>query len=345
MAAVAMVVLASVAQFLVAPYNQAFLTPVRRIGALEFTGHQFLLCVGTGYLSLVLAFVWLAPAGAAQGKSLLCLRALWGTLRRWCGHSPLRAWTHDERVAVLATLLKIYFAPMMVVSLMLFTVAALHNGAALLSDTTVGPGFASAFNRYGFWFAMHVILFVDVLLFTLGYVVETPALGNQIRSVEPTLLGWAVALLCYPPFNQITAAILGSQVSDFPQFNDPTAHLALNLLLLALMAVYAWATVALGLKASNLTHRGIVGRGPYAFIRHPAYVCKNMAWWIAAIPLVYAAFAVSWFEGALALASVLGWSMLYVLRALTEEDHLRGVDGEYAAYAARVRWRFIPGVY
>jgi protein-S-isoprenylcysteine O-methyltransferase Ste14 len=37
--------------------------------------------------------------------------------------------------------------------------------------------------------------------------------------------------------------------------------------------------------------------------------------------------------------------MLYALRALTEEDHLREVDGEYAAYAARVRWRFIPGIY
>jgi protein-S-isoprenylcysteine O-methyltransferase Ste14 len=33
-----------------------------------------------------------------------------------------------------------------------------------------------------------------------------------------------------------------------------------------------------------------------------------------------------------------------VLRALTEEDHLRSVDGEYATYAAKVRFRFIPGV-
>jgi protein-S-isoprenylcysteine O-methyltransferase Ste14 len=42
---------------------------------------------------------------------------------------------------------------------------------------------------------------------------------------------------------------------------------------------------------------------------------------------------------------VLGWTLIYVLRALTEEDHLRSVDGEYAAYAAKVRYRFIPGVY
>jgi len=36
--------------------------------------------------------------------------------------------------------------------------------------------------------------------------------------------------------------------------------------------------------------------------------------------------------------------MLYALRAVTEEDHLRGVDDEYAAYADKVRYRFIPGV-
>ena len=46
----------------------------------------------------------------------------------------------------------------------------------------------------------------------------------------------------------------------------------------------------------------------------------------------------------MALGSSVGWSLLYVLRAITEEDHLRGVDGDYAAYAARVKYRFIPGI-
>ena len=191
---------------------------------------------------------------------------------------------------------------------------------------------------------MQVILFVDVLLFTLGYLIELPSLKNEIRSVDPSLLGWAAALLCYPPFNSITSYVLGYQASDFPQFDDPTAHMVLNLILLTLMAIYASASVALGFKASNLTHRGIVARGPYAVIRHPAYTCKNMAWWIGSVPLVSAAFSQSLSSGVLALASVVGWTMLYILRALTEEDHLRSVNGEYAAYAAHVRFRFIPGL-
>jgi protein-S-isoprenylcysteine O-methyltransferase Ste14 len=200
------------------------------------------------------------------------------------------------------------------------------------------------FDRFGFWFLMQTILFVDVLIFTVGYLVESRRLGNEIRSVDPTLVGWAAAIVCYPPFNSVTRLILGAQTSDFPRFDDPTMHLALNLLLLTLMAIYASASVALGLKASNLTHRGIICRGPYVIIRHPAYVCKNMAWWIGAAPQVASAFERSFIDGVTSAASVLAWSAVYVLRALTEEDHLRSVDGEYAAYAAKVRYRFIPGL-
>jgi protein-S-isoprenylcysteine O-methyltransferase Ste14 len=249
-----------------------------------------------------------------------------------------------DRVALLATALKAFFGPLMAMSLMNFCMAALHNGAALLAASGADLGLRGLFDRFGFWFAMQVILFVDVAIFTVGYLVETPRLRNEIRSVDPTLLGWTAALLCYPPFNQVTASILGAQHSDFPQFSNPVAHLVLNSLLLALMAVYAAASVALGLKASNLTHRGIVGRGPYAIVRHPAYTCKNMAWWIGSAPLVAAAFERGPGAGLLALASVAGWTLLYVLRALTEEDHLLRVDGEYAAYAQRVRHRFVPGL-
>ena len=55
--------------------------------------------------------------------------------------------------------------------------------------------------------------------------------------------------------------------------------------------------------------------------------------------------AVSVLDSAVVLLSVFGWSVIYYLRAVTEEDRLRGVDGEYAQYCAKVRRRFIPGVY
>ena len=218
------------------------------------------------------------------------------------------------------------------------------NGAAMLHNGDSAGSLSELFNKYGFWLLIQLILLVDVLIFTVGYLVESHRLGNEIRSVDPTLLGWTATLLCYPPFNEITGKVLGSSVSDFPQFDDPSVHMALNLALLTLMCIYASASVALGLKASNLTRRGIVSRGPYSVVRHPAYVCKNMAWWIGSAPMVSVAFGLSLTDGLKSVASVLAWTMLYVLRALTEEDHLRKVDAAYAAYAAKVRYRFIPGV-
>ena len=156
--------------------------------------------------------------------------------------------------------------------------------------------------------------------------------------------GWAAALMCYAPFSALTYALLDAPREEFPQFADPTVHVVMNVMVLLLLALYTSASLALGLKASNLTHRGIVSRGPYAFVRHPAYVCKNVAWWIGSIPAVDAAFNESTFTGLQVSVSVVAVTALYVLRALTEEDHLRSVDGEYAAYATKVRYRFLPGL-
>jgi hypothetical protein len=339
-AASAAVVWTSCALYALAPYNQRLLSERHGGSSFSFSGAQFLFAGALVYGAL-LALYHALEADPGTSKSLRFWRVLRAFLR-----APATAWrcglAAADRLAVLTTLLKGFFGPMMTMYLMAHCTAAIGNGVAITGAW--GEGFVNLFDRYGFWFAMQVILFIDVLVFTLGYLIELPRLDNRIRSVDPSLLGWAAALLCYPPFNSITGAILGSPVSDFPQFDDPTAHLVLNATLLSLMAAYAGASLALGFKASNLTHRGIVARGPYAWVRHPAYTCKNMAWWIAAAPLVSAAFARSAFEGVSALASMAGWSLLYVLRALTEEDHLRSVDGEYATYAAKVRFRFIPGV-
>ena len=122
-------------------------------------------------------------------------------------------------------------------------------------------------------------------------------------------------------------------------------HFAANLCLLLALAVFSWASIALGFKASNLTNRGIVGHGPYAFVRHPAYTAKNLAWWIGALPNLYLVFASGdlW-RASYALLALCGWTAIYALRAITEERHLLLGNNGYAEYMARVRWRFIPGV-
>ena len=340
--AAAAITLTALASFVyaAAPYNENQIGHLYGWVGFSFTGAEFLFTAACAYCLLLLIYFLTEPAPGIS-KSLRCFQLVTRFAR-----SPTAFWQRGlaggDRLALLVTLLKAFFGPLMTISLMAFMMGALINGRAIFAGADMD--FRQMFDTHGFWFTIKAILFVDTLIFTVGYLVEIPRLRNEIRSVDPTLLGWFAAMICYPPFNHYTGLILGSPVSDFPRFDDPMAHIALNIALLALMAIYASASVALGFKASNLTHRGIVASGPYAFIRHPAYLCKNLAWWIGSVPLVLAGFAQSWFSGITAIASILGWSMVYVMRALTEEDHLRSVDGEYAAYAAKVRYRFIPGV-
>jgi protein-S-isoprenylcysteine O-methyltransferase Ste14 len=273
---------------------------------------------------------------------------------RW--RLPLKAnLSPGAKQAGLSVLLKFFFAPLMI-NWCLNHFAALGGSLAQLFDyMKAGVSGLQLFDNALFWACFQLILFVDTLLFTLGYIVEIPALRNRIRSVDRTFFGWFVCLICYPPFNQFTSQVLPWQSSDFPQFSTlpgdlsqgakEDLHVLANGLLLASLAVFSWASVALGFKASNLTNRGIVAHGPYSVVRHPAYAAKNLAWWIGAIPAIYFAFLTGGAsQGVPAVLFTLGWTGIYVLRAITEERHLLMIDNGYAQYMARVRWRFIPGV-
>lgn len=342
-AASSLLVAAGCALYQLSPFNRKQMDAYYGSTSLVFTGTQFLLASALVYITvLALYFLFFDPQPQAS-KSLRLLRLLARFLRQPRA-SLGRGLSADDKLVLFTTLLKAFFGPMMTLSLMDFCFGAWRNGHAIFESGALQLGLLAVFNRHGFWFLLQLILFVDVFVFTVGYLVELPRLGNQIRSVETTLVGWIAALACYPPFNLVTVAILGSYKSEFPTFENPTVHLAMNAVGLVLMAIYAAASVALGMKASNLTHRGIVARGPYAVVRHPAYICKNAAWWIGSVPFVAQAFQGSTFAGVQALGSVVAWTAIYALRALTEEDHLRRVDGGYAAYAAKVRYRFIPGV-
>jgi len=173
---------------------------------------------------------------------------------------------------------------------------------------------------------------VDVSIFAFGYLVELPQLKNQIRSVEPTLLGWAVCLMCYPPFNSFSFKLFDYPLQDHWTPLGSSGNKVATILCLVFWAIYVWASVALGAKASNLTNRGIVARGPYRFVRHPAYIAK------LSVSIVE-----SFFSGTKNFFLILSLIIVYGLRAWTEERHL-SKDPDYVEYKSKVRWRFVPGV-
>ena len=184
-----------------------------------------------------------------------------------------------------------------------------------------------------------LMFLIDVSFATVGYMLTMKPLDAHIRSANPYAAGWMAALICYPPFilmnpggpldyHQGTAGSGG-----WVHWLDgaPLALAAMGFALVALTAIYAWATVAFGLRFSNLTHRGILTHGPYAWTKHPAYLSKNLFWWLATMPFL----AVSgnpndMVRNTVLLAIVSG---VYYWRARTEEQHL-SQDPAYVEYAA-----------
>jgi protein-S-isoprenylcysteine O-methyltransferase Ste14 len=186
---------------------------------------------------------------------------------------------------------------------------------------------------WGLGLAYDIVFFVDCGWALMGYTSESRWLGNKTRSVEPTPFGWLVCLACYPPYNNVLGTYL--PLNDGAAIiTSETTLLVFRAVTVLLFAIYASATVSFGFKFSNLTHRGVVTRGPYSLVRHPAYLCKCAAWWLEHIPrmTITKAFFLSLLCG------------VYALRAWTEERHL-GRDPEYQAYKKKVRWVLFPGVY
>ena len=234
------------------------------------------------------------------------------------------------RLSMLSLLVKIYYLPIMTTFLvdhyMFF--ANWFSKSVSIADLTAGDWLTGI----GYRLLFQSIFVLDTAIFSFGYAVELPALRSRIRSVEPTLLGWAVTLSCYPPLNVATDIVLGRAYSKTVLSFWLAA--GSNVIIISCFLVYVWASVALLFKASNLTHRGIVVHGPYRYIRHPAYAAKNLAWWFEWLPSL---------TNPANLVSMIGWNAIYILRAITEERHL-GKDPVYREYCRKVKYRFIPGL-
>jgi len=223
-----------------------------------------------------------------------------------------------EKIALLFFLVKLFFIPIMYNF-------AISNLNSLKFDL---------FNAYWYPLVLTFLFTLDTIIFAFGYSFEFKSLKNVVRSVEPTIFGWAVALVCYPPFNQYIGSYVPWGASEYVKFSNPNHTLILQIVVVFLLIIYTWASVALGPKASNLTNRGIVSKFPYSIVRHPAYICKVTMWWITLIPVINLSFFMGMFF----------WTLIYFFRAITEERHLIK-DQDYVEYCKKVKWKFIPGVY
>lgn len=236
--------------------------------------------------------------------------------------------TPQEINYLLGWLVKGFFLPLMYCFLIF----------KLNSLRTIDPDSFSSFRSYLYQLSYESLFFIDGLFGAVGYASTLKLLGTEIRSTEPTLKGWVVALVCYDPFWRVVGATYISYAHSRPWgklLEDwPTLYTIWGLAIVLLVFIYAFSTVMFGIRFSNLTNRGIITNGPYRWTKHPAYIAKNLTWWLLTVPFLPP-------DGSLLtavkLSAMLGLAnLIYYLRAKTEEHHL-SQDPVYREYTEYIR--------
>jgi len=196
------------------------------------------------------------------------------------------------------------------------------------------------------WSAAWVFLVVSAII--------GPACGLWLAKTDPALLAERLRptfqadqpaadkkfMLTFVVVTLIWLVAIGldrrAQASDVPL---PLQALGLAMYLLS-TAFIMWvfrenSFAAPVVKVQAERHHRVVSSGPYAFVRHPMY--SGIMLFFFGVPLLLG----SWWG--VAIAPV--FAVLFGIRARIEERAL--VEGlpDYADYAARVRYRLVPGLW
>lgn len=207
------------------------------------------------------------------------------------------------------------------------TIMAAHSLAHRLSFATLGM------NDY-LLLAIFFVISIDVLFGAIAYLLTLRVLDAHIRSTEPTLLGWILCLVCYPPIWFMMSEsylVVGSPAMDWRTWlhGEPTLFFAWGVMVFLVYGTYTLCTITMGLRASNLTYRGLITSGPYRYSKHPQYIAKWFGWLIMIVPFIS---PVGPFTALRSTVLLFGMGLLYYWRARTEENHLSNYP-EYVAYA------------
>ncbi|MBI3441069.1 MAG: isoprenylcysteine carboxyl methyltransferase [Proteobacteria bacterium] len=234
-------------------------------------------------------------------------------------------WTEVDwkklREHALNWLIKAYFLPLMMIS--------------LFSNMVLLVGWNKGFDHFLliYDFLWNSLYTVDLLVVTCGYILSLRLHDSHIRTPNPYAAAWAVALVCYKPFSNLRFSSYlpyGSEEAWKGWFSCETIFQVLwGTCILILTAMYSYTSLNFGLRFSNLTHRGIITNGAYRYSKHPAYITKNLSWWLAAMPFVGTGTGFDIFRTCIMLMLV---NVIYYLRAKTEEKHL-STDPVYVQYA------------
>ncbi|MDA9507000.1 isoprenylcysteine carboxyl methyltransferase [Bradyrhizobium sp. CCBAU 11386] len=213
--------------------------------------------------------------------------------------------------------------------------------------TTIAMGallFASAGTLH--WPSAWVFLIICILLGPLCgwwlYRIDPALLAERLRPVlqreQPAadkafMIVFVIAMLAWLAAMGLDQRTLSSDMPVAVQVLGLALFVLSTLFILWVFRENSFAAPVVKLQAERAQH--VISTGPYAHVRHPMY--SGMVLFFAGVPLLLG----SWWG----LAMVPLFLALFAVRIRIEERTLReGLPG-YADYAARVRYRLLPGVW
>lgn len=245
-------------------------------------------------------------------------------------HNPL------TKQIVLTFLLKLLFIPIMFHGVTFYSELIYEIFVLFAQNGVPESTLVEWINNVIFPLYVYITLWYALSVYLFGYCVESERIGSKIKSIDTTFFGWIVTIICYTPLYELVFYVIPKGDQDFAFFKNEEITALVRVFIMIVILFKTWTIYTLGTKSSNLTNRGIVTHGAYRWVRHPHYLAKIIVWWICLLP---SGWLHPWLFGGMVF-----WTMIYVLRALTEEDHLKK-DIDYQDYMKKVKWRFIPGVY
>lgn len=182
------------------------------------------------------------------------------------------------------------------------------------------------------------VMFISSIVATCGYSIENKKIGFPIKAVETNIFGILFCIVCYSPLNELLPGkvISGKFFEVFRIFESGSwLDLFCSGMMVLFMTIHVVGIVTQGLRFANLTYRGTVTRGLYAYVRHPQYCTKILWFFFAWLPF---------FGSFRNMICYLGWVALYLGRTITEEHFLKQFP-DYNDYCNKVKWRYIPGLW
>jgi protein-S-isoprenylcysteine O-methyltransferase Ste14 len=195
---------------------------------------------------------------------------------------------------------------------------------------------------WGWGWALVILMAAWVIATGLAVIPRYPQLLADRVSPKKGAKKWDAAIMgIVGVFSLAGYVIAGLDARNGWTTNLPSTLQWIALILVAAgYAVVVWATASnafFSATVRNQTERGhtVASGGPYRYLRHPSYV--GMIAVYLGTPLMLG----SWWAGLLGAAAAL----LILLRTALEDRTLQQELAGYTEYAARVRYRLLPGIW